>query len=68
MIIGIFDKTSGVIYSGSLKQLGIQVLGLCAIGLWGGLLAGCFFFMMKKIDRLKVGKVYEVLGLDVLMH
>jgi len=56
------------LYSGSLKQIGIQILGAFFIGAWSAIICLVYFSVMKKMKRFKVGEIYEITGLDALMH
>lgn len=65
---GIFDNTNGLIYTGNFKQLGIQTFGVCMLFLWSSILSVGYFYMMKKMNRLRVDPIYEIIGLDAVMH
>ncbi|PSC73998.1 ammonium transporter [Micractinium conductrix] len=54
----------GVIYGGSGKQLGMQVLGIVVIGGWSCTLSALLFGLLKKLNWLRVPKDDELQGLD----
>lgn len=68
LAVGIFDKQKGFFYTGNPNQLGIQLIGAFAYTIWAGLLSFMFFYSLKKNGRLRVGFIYEVIGLDFIMH
>jgi Amt family ammonium transporter len=64
--VGFFDNTNGLFFSGSWKQLGIQILGASAINTWIGLNTVLFVVLAKKGNRYRVGEIYEIIGMDIL--
>jgi len=66
--LGIFDIDTGFFYTGNPHQLGIQCLGALSYTIWAGLLSFMFFFSLKKNGRLRVGLIYEIIGLDFIQH
>ena len=66
--VGFFDKEAGFFYTGNISQLGIQLLGSASYTIWAGLLSFMFFYSLKKNGRLRVGLIYEVIGLDFIQH
>ena len=66
--VGIFDKESGFFYTGIPTQLGIQMVGALSYMIWAGLLSFIFFYSLKKNGKLRVALIYEVIGLDFIMH
>lgn len=36
--------------------------------IWAGLLSYMFFYSLKKNGKLRVALLYEVIGLDFIMH
>ena len=36
--------------------------------LWSSVLAFGYFYMMKQMDRLRVEPIFEIIGLDSVMH
>ncbi|KAI3424104.1 hypothetical protein D9Q98_009465 [Chlorella vulgaris] len=55
----------GVLYGGSGKQLGMQLLGVVCIGCWSCGLSGIMFYVLKKLDWLRTSKDAELQGLDL---
>lgn len=68
LAVGFFDKQRGLIYTGNFKQLGIQSIGLLAFALWSFSIAFPYFYSLMKIGRLRVPPLYEIIGMDILMH
>lgn len=68
LAVGIFDIDKGFFYTGIPDQLGIQFLGAISYTIWAGLLSFMFFYSLKKNGRLRVGLIYEVIGLDFIQH
>jgi Amt family ammonium transporter len=60
--------TGGLVYSGSFHQLGVQALGLVAVGVWT--FSACFatLWVMKKLWGIRVEPETETAGLDVSEH
>ena len=58
----------GLVYTGSFHQLGVQALGLVAVGAWT--FSACFAVLwgMKKIWGIRVEEHAETAGLDVSEH
>eukprot|EP00347_Sterkiella_histriomuscorum_P006219 403353608 len=68
LAVGIFDKDYGLIYTGSFKQIGIQAAGALALIFWSSFLSIPYFYFLNKMKRLRVAPIYEIIGLDTLMH
>ena len=68
LAVGIFDRDTGLIYTGSHKQLQVQLIGAIALATW--MVSFCLFFfkVMQSVKRLRVSAVYEIVGIDLLMH
>ena len=64
--VGIFDRTTGVIFTGDFRHLGVQIVGAIAIVSWNSLISVTFFYLLKSQNRLRVGEVVEIFGLDAL--
>ncbi len=60
--------TPGLVYGGGFHQLGVQLLGLAAVGAWT--FTACFtvLWAMKKIWGIRVSEQVETQGLDVHEH
>ena len=68
LAVGIFDRDTGLIYTGSHKQLQVQLIGAIALALWMVCFCLFFFKVMQSVKRLRVSAVYEIVGIDLLMH
>ncbi len=66
LAVGFFDKTKGLFFLGSWRQLGIQILGASAIITWIGLNTVLFVLLAKKGNRYRIGEIYEIIGMDIL--
>jgi Amt family ammonium transporter len=66
--LGFFDRHGGLIYTGSFRQLGIQCIGALSLTLWTVAMTLPYFYLLNKIQRLRVSPLYEIIGLDILMH
>jgi ammonia channel protein AmtB len=42
------------------------VLGITVLTSWGVMWSWIFFYLLKKIKRLKYGEIFEIVGLDNL--
>ena len=58
----------GLLYTGSFRQLGIQLLGFAAVAGWAGVTMYFFFKALKKADFLRAEPADELAGLDVSEH
>ena len=66
--VGIFSTSSGLIYGFGPRQLGVQLLGLIAVGAW---VLVTMFVVFKIIDKaicLRVPEQVEIDGLDHAEH
>lgn len=59
---------TGLFYGGGFKQLGIQSIGVLAIGVWTAVTLFITFFILKKTIGLRVSKQEEIIGLDREEH
>ncbi len=59
---------AGLFYGGGLGQLGIQALGVAAVGAWVAATSGLLFFALKAMKQLRVKREEELRGLDVGEH
>ena len=66
LAVGIFDQDRGVIVTGQFKQIGIQTVGVIALMSWNFLISFTFFKLLKILNRLRVGQVFELYGMDIL--
>lgn len=58
----------GLLYTGSVKLLGLQAMGIAALLLWTGVLMTLTFFVIKKTVGLRVSQEEEIKGLDRTEH
>lgn len=59
---------AGLFYGGGLSQLGIQAIGVAAIGAWTLVCATVLFVTLKKTVGLRVSRLEEEDGLDIHEH
>jgi len=59
---------SGLLYTGSFKQLGVQLLGFAAVAAWAAITMYLFFALLKKLDFLRADASDELAGLDISEH
>lgn len=64
--VGFFDRNAGLLHSGSLEQLEIQALGAVAIAAWSAATTLVFILVAKRTQRLRVGEIFEIIGMDRL--
>lgn len=58
----------GLLYTGSIKLLGVQALGIGTILTWTAVMMSLTFFIIKKTVGLRVSAEEEVKGLDSTEH
>ena len=63
---GLFDKDKGFFHIGDPTLLGIQFVGAIAIIAWTSLFSFLFFILLKQSGRLRIGHIYEILGMDIV--
>ncbi|MBP2653139.1 MAG: nrgA 3 [Firmicutes bacterium] len=66
--LGFFAENGGLFYSGSLKLLGIQVLGVLVVSAWGFAATFGLFSLLKATVGIRVSVEDEIEGLDVAEH
>lgn len=59
---------SGLFYTGSFKQLGLQLLGFATVALYAAVMMIIFFTLIKKFHGLRVTAEEEISGLDIPEH
>lgn len=62
------DGLKGLFYGGGVKLLGIQCLGVIAIGAYAAIVMAIVFVVMNKIWGLRVSAEEEIEGLDATEH
>ncbi|MBN2349121.1 MAG: ammonium transporter [Bacteroidales bacterium] len=68
ILVGVFATDGGLLYGGGFKLLGVQVLGVLAVGAWALLTGFILFKILKATNGLRVSKRIEEEGLDVYEH
>jgi Amt family ammonium transporter len=68
VLVGVFAQEVGLIYSGSISQLLVQILGASVIGLWGFGTSFAIFSTIKAIIGVRASEEEETLGLDLSEH
>lgn len=43
-------------------------MGAFSIIVWGFVSSFLYFYCLKKVNKFRVGYIYEITGMDVLMH
>lgn len=61
-------SAKGLFYGGGFMQLGTQALGIGAIALWTIVTMTGVFFLIKKVNGLRVTEEEEIQGLDLQEH
>ena len=68
LLVGVFALDGGLLYGGGLGLLGIQAIGVLAIGAWSFIAGLILFAIIKATNGLRVEKKIEEEGLDVYEH
>ncbi|WP_340113494.1 ammonium transporter [Maribellus mangrovi] len=68
LAVGLFSTSEGLFYGAGAKLLGIQAIGVLAFFVWAFGLGLILFFILKKLNILRVSKRIEEEGLDVYEH
>jgi len=58
----------GLLHGGGFGQLGVQALGIVAVGAWAGLTSLVLFALIKAALGLRVSARVELQGLDINEH
>lgn len=66
--VGIFAENGGLLYGGGLKLLGIQLLGVLAVSIWGFASTYGLFSLLKVTVGIRVSVEDEIEGLDISEH
>ncbi len=59
---------NGLLYTGSFRLLGVQLLGITAILAWTAVMMTATFFILKKTVGLRVTQEEEIKGMDKTEH
>ncbi|GAA0182362.1 ammonium transporter [Clostridium sediminicola] len=68
ILVGVFATEGGIMYGGGAGLLGVQTIGVFAVGVWT---IGTAFVLFKTIDvtvGLRVSEMEEKVGLDIKEH
>lgn len=68
ILTGFFDTENGLFYGGGFKFLGIQILGVAAVGAFVVIMALIIFTAIDKTIGLRVSRQEEEDGLDIHEH
>ena len=68
LMVGLFSTETGLFYGGGASQLGVQAIGVAAIGAWAFITGLILFKILKASNNLRVSKRIEEEGLDVYEH
>ena len=61
-------EDAGLFYGGDVSQLVMQLVGVVIVAAWVLPTTGLLFFMLKKMNMLRVSPEVEIAGLDVSEH
>jgi Amt family ammonium transporter len=72
LAVGIWGNVEGtavgLLHGGGLTQLGIQLIGILAVGAWAAITSLILFMSIKAILGLRVSPKEELMGLDLSEH
>ncbi len=68
LAVGLFSTSEGLFYGHGAKLLGIQAIGVLAFFVWAAGLGLILFYILKKLNILRVSRRIEEEGLDVYEH
>jgi Amt family ammonium transporter len=68
LAVGLFSTSTGLFYTGSFGQLGIQAIGVLAVMVWVVVIMTVAIFILNKISRIRVPEKEELAGLDFSEH
>ena len=66
--VGLFSMESGLFYGAGFGQLGVQILGVLAYGLFTVVMSAIFWMVLKATLGLRVEPEEEMKGLDISEH
>lgn len=68
--VSIFGAQNGLVTANenSFKQIGVQILGAISLLAWGATTSYIYFKTLHTLNRLRVSKFYEIVGIDIVMH
>lgn len=62
------STTNGLLYGGGFRVLGVQLLGIVAIGAFAFVSSGLVWLVLKKTIGIRVSREEEIQGLDIGEH
>jgi len=67
LAVGLFSKDKGLFYGaeGSLRLMGVQMLGVVVIILWVSTISGIFFSVSNQLGLLRLQENEEIIGADI---
>jgi len=68
LMVGLFSTSQGVFYGFGADLLVSQIIGVLSIAAWALGCSALLFFLLKKVNGLRVEKIVEEEGLDVFEH
>ncbi|MES2238680.1 MAG: ammonium transporter [Bacteroidota bacterium] len=68
ILVGLFATDGGLFYGGGFAKLGIQIIGVVAVGAWAITTSYIVLSILKKTIGLRVTKEEEIDGLDIHEH
>lgn len=68
LAVGLFSTSTGLFYTGSFVQLGVQAIGILAVVIWVSVAAGLFIFAVSRFSSIRVSEEEELAGLDFAEH
>jgi Amt family ammonium transporter len=66
--VGLFSMESGLFYGAGFGQLGVQIVGILAYGLFTVVMTGIFWMVLKATLGIRVEPEEEMKGLDISEH
>ncbi len=68
LMVGFFSTSQGIFYGGGGALLASQAIGVLSIAAWALTGSAILFFVLKKLNGLRVERIVEEEGLDVFEH
>ena len=62
------DGIVGLLHGGGFSQLGVQLIGILAVGAWAAVTSLILFLVIKAVFGLRVSPKEELVGLDLSEH
>lgn len=68
LLVGLFAVDGGLFYGGGAHLLGVQAIGVFSVAAWALSMGFILFFILKKVNLLRVSPQEEIDGLDLHEH